>query len=424
MISEKVKGIFPRIVLPEIEFLVEPTRVERGQSVVLRWHVKEAEEATLFISIILPKNPEHINWLKIKELGEKVELNNSLELTVEETTAFYLVAQSQQGLSGAKAVVEVADKEPEREPIIWEPQEQFLDRMEDRSDIEWVEENVQPTPSEIAAQIELALRMTQLWFGGTTPPIIKISVTFDVIFADEAVVFLWSVSNAQYVMTGMSSGQTFLVPDPMKTSGNRLDGGGWGSGSSPWGTTMSGSWKMEAKYWLLQGSMNYYVHARNAMGKVAGASVRVDVLSIPQFKGACTPKRKDDIRQALKTIAKKLRNGCIYNNAALDAQVAAFKDGRLNRQDFSYRLLLELQNIGIDTFNCKDVADNVWGGGHWADYTNEIVLDWSPKHTPYLEYVILHELTHKCGFNSDLLKYYSKASIENQAHLISGACFS
>ncbi len=430
MISKEEEEIFPSIILPEIEFSVEPTQVGRGQTVTLQWHVQDAEEATLFTSTILPKNPEHLNWLRIKELGEKVELNDSLESTIEETTVFYLVAQSQQGLRGAKAVVEVAEKEPEleREPVIWEPQEQFLDRTEDLGGIEWFEETIQPTPADIVAQVELALKQFEWWFAGTNPPIINISINPEVIFTDETAILNWRVSNAQYTSSSSTMSRTYLVADPTKASGNRLDGGGYGSGGSPWGTAMSGSWKIEGARHQQQ-HLRQYVSARNALGKSAEASAWLDILSIPQFKGASTPQRQSFIRNALKSSDKKLRNGCIYNNAALDKTVAAFRDGRLNRQQFWWRLLIELQNLKLVTFNCQELRGTSQrvkdtASASFRDYSNEIILRWKVDlNLMPTSYAILHELIHKCGFNSDLLKYYSKASIETQAHLIAEACF-
>lgn len=424
MIFQQETGILPRIILPEIEFSVDRIRVERGQTVTLQWRIQQANEAALFVSTILPKNPEHLNWLRIKELGEKVELNNSLKLTVEETTAFYLVAQSQQGLRGAKAVVEVAEKEAEHEPVIWEPQEQFLEQMQEGLGIEWIEETVQPTPSEIAAQIESALRMTEQWLDRQTLPVISIVAKPKVIFADESSTVSWQISNANCADMSIFATHTKAFADSTKISGNWINGTGYTTGGSPkCSLSMKGndSWAGQA---YNQGHIKVSIHASNPMGKSATKSTWIDILSTPQFKGTATAKRQSEIRNAIKDIDKKLRNGCIYNNAALDQKVAAFKDGHLNRKQFSARLLVELQNLKLVTFHCKDVADKDWEAGHWVDYTNEILLEWSPKYTPYLEYVILHELTHKCGFNSDLLKYYSKASIENQAHLVSGVCFS
>jgi len=107
----------------------------------------------------------------------------------------------------------------------------------------------------------------------------------------------------------------------------------------------------------------------------------------------------------------------------LDATVDAFKKGYLSRKEFWATLLVQLQNIKLVTFNCQDVPDNQWVAFQWADFTNDITLQWSPSHTPGAKTIML-ALALKCGFNLGLMKFgYSKTDIFNQAMKVTDACF-
>ena len=110
---------------------------------------------------------------------------------------------------------------------------------------------------------------------------------------------------------------------------------------------------------------------KNPTGASIEDSEWMDVLSIPKFKNCSIP-RQTAIRNAIRDIDQKLRSGCIYNDATLDSKVDAFKKNYLNRQNFYFRLLTELQNIGLVTFACQDVPDSKWSAGNWTDYTNQI----------------------------------------------------
>ena len=412
--------------MPEIEFSSAKTRIKRGETTTLDWSVKGAEEATLWMSKVLPYAPEPLDWSKISRLGEKVGLSEKMELTPEETTAYYLVTNGVLGMRGSRIVIEVVyeELEPTRRPETWKPQESFLAHMEDSMHVGWLDRHAGPIPSNIAKDFEVVLRLAETWFAGPTPPGISLSASTEVMFEDETAMLTWNISNANCAEMGESMSKTGMIVSPTKTSGTQIAGGGWGAGGTPsCALSLSSSMNLTGQAPFGSSHRRFWITAHNTAGKSATSWQWVDTLSIPQFKGSSTPTRISSIRSALKTIDKLLRNGCIYNDKALDTTVAAFKNGHLKRTELWARLLAELQNIKLNTFNCNDVADNDWGAGHWADYTNEIFLEWSPSHTPYLEYVIFHELVHKCGFNGDLLKFYSKGDVENQAHVVSGACF-
>lgn len=411
--------------LPKIEFSSATTQIKRGEATFLSWDVKGAKEAILWKSSLLPEAPEPLNWPKISRLGEKVKLRDKAEIIPEDTTSYYLLAKGSLGLHGNRIVVEVMpDKKGELQTEIWRPQKQFLDRMEDRSHVGWIERPTKVLPSGASADFEVISKIAEKWHSGSTSPGINLSASMGVIFEDEFSTLSWAISNANCAEMSETFSKTGMTVDQAKVSGTKITGGGWGAGGMPpCALLLNGSVKVTGQAPFGSSYRRWWVTAHNTAGLSATSWRWIDVLSVPNFKGSSTPTRISGIRNALRTVDTMLRKGCIYNDAALDTTVAAFKNGHLKRTELWARLLAELQNIKLTTFNCKDVADKDWGGGHWGDYTNEIILDWSPSHTPYLEYVILHELVHKCGFNGDLLKFYSTADIENQAHAVSGACF-
>jgi len=416
--------LLPGIVLPEIEFSSHKTRIKRGESVALGWSVKKAEEATLWKSTVLPSAPEPLDWMRINQLGEKVNLTDEVELTPEETTGYYLVAKTPLGMSGRRIVVEVVGKEkPMPEPEIWEPQKDFLERMEERSHVGWIEPTAKPTPSVIA---ELISRFPERFFaspGPGFPPTIKMSAIPEVIFEDESSILSWNITNANCATMGNTVRKTLMVAWAGSYSGTKITGGGIGHGGMPSCVlSLSDSQKITGQP-LGSRHERWHISAHNAMGKSSVASKWLDVLSIPKFTGACNAARKAFIRNAIKTIDKKLRDGCIYNDTALDTKVAAFKNGHLSRKGFWARLLAELQNIKLVTFACKDAKDKDWVGGQWPWFSNVITVQWSPSHTPG-PYLIFLLLIFKCGFNLGLYKFgYSKTEVQDQAYKVADACF-
>ena len=150
----------------------------------------------------------------------------------------------------------------------------------------------------------------------------------------------------------------------------------------------------------------------------------------PQFTGAYTSAysgyntRKAWIRNTLKVIEKKLRNGYILNHTSLDKTVAAFKDGYLSRQEIWANLLRLLQNMKLVTFICENTTNKNAASASFKSYSNNLYFRWKPTYNlGPSEYAIMHELVHKVGFHDALLKYYSVASIENQTDLVASTIF-
>jgi hypothetical protein len=253
---------------------------------------------------------------------------------------------------------------------------------------------------------------------------VSLSSPQQVIYTDESTVLSWSIVGSPCASMASTSRRTRLLVDTAKYAGTRYDGGSWGGGGQPPCAMASGSGSFPVSGMPLDARhQRHSLTADSPAGPQVIGSHWLDVLGVPKLSG-CTPARVTAIENAVRTVDAALRNGCIYNNPALDAQVAAFKNGHLSRFAVWHRLLAELQNLDLLTFDCQDYtgpASN-YSSGSWSDYSNTITLRWMGATGPNLPYVILHELCHKAGFNSGLLGNYSKMEIELQAHQVSGAC--
>ncbi|MFZ0159526.1 MAG: hypothetical protein WAL50_10900 [Kineosporiaceae bacterium] len=352
-----------------------------------------------------PWAPQLLNWARIARLGEDVPVDGSAERTAETTSVIYLVALGDGGAwGGAYQPVEVTETRPARvEPHEWSPRPEFLPRMRQGPDGVWR---------------AIGTIRGSSWGSGSAGA--SVSAAPEIIFTDEQSTVTWSVTNATGATMSESAHTSTLLPGGI--SGTMHDGGSWGAGATPGcGAPMSGSWPVSGQ--TSGHCRRYYaVHACTAPGQPSAADTAwLDVLGVPTFTGAATSARVKEIRDAVKAIDLALRQGAVINDPALDATVDAFTTGRIDRRQFWYRLLDELENLHLDTFACQDVTDKKWGGGHWSDYGNQILLDWSPSYTPALDYVIAHELIHKCGFNGCLLTWYSHSQIETMCHEVSSS---
>ncbi len=393
--------------VPAIRLTVEPTSAVPGRRVHIEWRAEAAVRAWLWVGAGTPWAPHLLNWSRIARLGDDVPVEGSTERTAETTSVVYLVALGEGGAwSGAYQPIEITETEPAPcEPHEWSPRPEFLPRMEQGPEGAWPAMGTIPVGR-------------HSWGSGSADA--SVSAAPEVIFTDEQSLITWSVVNATGATMSESAHTTNLVPGGV--SGTTHDGGSWGSGATPaCGAPMSGSLPVPGQ---TSGHCrrHYAVHACTAAGQPpAAGDAWLDVLGVPTFAGTATAARVKEIRDAVKAIDLALRRGAVINDPTLSTTVDAFATGRIDRQQFWYRLLDEVENLNQDTFICQDVADADWGGGHWSDYSNQILLDWSPSHSPTLKYVIAHELIHKCGFNSTLLKWYSHSAIETMAHTVSSS---
>ena len=261
-----------------------------------------------------------------------------------------------------------------------------------------------------------------VFYNWMRTPMIILSIAPQVIFNDETAGLSWQIENATRASMSESRHVTLLVPSS-QISGTEFDGGGWGAGGTPdGGVAMTGSNIITGSL-LGQGNYIYTISAHDNLQSTT-VSKWLDILTIPNFKGNCTPSRISDIKNAIKTIDAALRNGCIICDCSLDATVSVFINKHIDKINLWERILAELQNMQLITFNCIDTNTDSQVGGRWIEHSNEIQLSWSPRLRPNYEYVILHELIHKSGLNSELLtKGYNKNEIEEHTFKITDSCF-
>jgi len=132
------------------------------------------------------------------------------------------------------------------------------------------------------------------------------------------------------------------------------------------------------------------------------------VISRPSIDDSCAAYRSY-INTMVRHIAPIIDRG-ITNNTTLDSQVEAFRDGILDRRVIGLRLKREIERMSTDTnIVCTDCAP-----GASASYNertpNRITLNFCGSTFPS-DYALLHELTHKVGFNSRLIRAYMDSGL-------------
>lgn len=261
-------------------------------------------------------------------------------------------------------------------------------------------------------------------------PSIIVSMTPNVIFIGESALLSWDVANANEVSRGMSINHTGLLADPTSISGTKIDGSMFGGGGAPPGafgfkgqeTIDKNNQGMYTPSW-----QNWGFTAQDSFGNSATKYVNLNILSEPNYSGKVTPQRKDTIKNALRDITKRIMSGSIYWDTQLDTKIAAFQKNLITRAQLWGNLRNVLFNLHLLTFNCIETkAGDQNFGGVCIDYSNEIKLEFPTTYNPYYEYIILHELVHKCGFNGALLYKgpFSHSEIETQACRIACAVYS
>lgn len=402
---------------PKVSFSADRTGIQQGNTVELRWAVEDATDVAFWSDTLSPFESEYVDWARISMLGEKVEPIGELVASPERTTAYYLVARNAAGIAGKRELVTLAGPREEAEALTWDPPDAGDPRM---ADLPYMTATPAWKPAERIQDY--------LWWVTEQPeisaafmfPTVNFTIVPAVIFTNETATATWSTANALTVGTSYSVSSTLTVVDTDERSGTRVNGGSHGGGGSPpsYEGVHSGQWTLNSGMWGWGPSHYAYgIFVTSPYGKSLTVSRDVDVLGVPQFAGNATPERRRDTRDAIRLITRRLRGGRILNDALLDNSVAAFRDHQLDRRSFWGRLLTEIHNLNLVTFNC---IQGVSAGGSWDDYKNEIKLIWSPTHAPRLDYVIAHELIHKCGFHGGLTGY-TAAEIEQQAHLVTSA---
>jgi hypothetical protein len=430
--------------LPDVHFSADRLEIRPGEAVTLRWHVDGAEEVMYWASPYEPIDLVPLSWVQIAELGGRVEPKGEIVVRPDRTAPYYLLARSALGARGEVVVIRVR---PDPAPTPTEPRFEcrpgpaVLQRMEDHPLRIRPEPWRRPEPATVADRVaDLVRSLAPPWFG---PPGGMVTLGLPVVTANPPVIFTdetpptvsWITSGANCITSGMGLYKGVLLPVPpaqpdtdpaFSWSGTAEDGGSIGSAGSP-GCSLPASGQIALPKDFLAppygpGHYTWGVTATGASGQGASAGAWFDILPIPTFTGAATPPRIALVRSYLKDIDQKLRSGGILSDATLDTTVAAFKDKRLNKYDVWRRLLEEIQNLQNLVFQCGD--NPTGGGGHWADFSNTIWLDWNAKTgAGPSDYALLHELVHKCGFNGRLLAWYSHDQIEDQADLVASSIY-
>lgn len=423
---------FARKPIPTFEFSVDSKRVKKGTPVTIRWNVEGAEKVTLWKSTLLPETLEPLNWGRIQQLGEEATPSGTIQDSPGETIAYYLVVLSLWGMQGRRIVVQTEkDVAPAPEPTSWCHPSPASERMLEAPQV------VQLTQPSLMLQrmfIPEAIEVHLPPIPGPSPfpkpfpfprPFIDFTTSQRYLFPGQSATLSWNIAFAGCAAMAENGQYTRLKADTSQVSGTAFDYGSfWGEDTIACSLPMSGQLEVTGPTHVWQYGSHYFViHADNGWGGHSDRTIEIDMLPLPQFTGACTTQRVATIKGAILDIYGNLKAGCILNNATLDTTVDAFKNHDIDRRTFWGHLVTQLENLDLITFNCIEVNDNNKTWGHWDDYTNVIDLYWSPSYRPS-NYAILHEFIHKCGFNGTLLmKGYTPAQIEQQAHLVTQACY-
>ena len=161
---------------------------------------------------------------------------------------------------------------------------------------------------------------------------------------------------------------------------------------------------------LPSGLYLWYIGANNNLnpGSSGKETLVFLVITRPAMGDACAPYR-NYIEEQVRSIAPRIAAG-ITNKTSLDAQVEAFRDHILARQTIGLRLQREIELMSSRTqIECTTLPDGVYARYSEAE-PNKISLDFKANGWPSA-YAILHELTHKVGFNTQLIQAYMNAGL-------------
>jgi hypothetical protein len=182
-------------------------------------------------------------------------------------------------------------------------------------------------------------------------------------------------------------------------------------------TTMSGSRSFPPEGYPAtpEGTYDWTVSARNGLN--AGAERAEETIlwravERPALAASCD-ERRECIEDMVAYIVPLVHAGVTANDA-LEDTVDAFRDHIYDRQEIGYRLEIEVETLGTAAeFQCTECAgaDAI----HYSEATPEVVyLDFCDRTYP-TDYAVLHELTHKIGFDSRLIDAYVAAGLWERA---------
>lgn len=241
-----------------------------------------------------------------------------------------------------------------------------------------------------------------------------------VYFTDESFEVNYSVDCA----TSVTIGDTQFISTARKLEaaegGYFLAGGGGGVHYSD----AAAEGKLSGSYTVAAGSISPGLYlrpifARNADNPDSDScdeTLSYHIIERPPLDASCT-EADTCIYNMLREI-RSLVSKYITNNEHLDSEVAALADGIYQRKVIGLKLERELEVMTTrgTTFICQECPED--GGIHWDEATPDLVyvaycMDNSDprENWTFTDYSVLHELTHKVGFNTDLIDAYVSAGL-------------
>ena len=226
----------------------------------------------------------------------------------------------------------------------------------------------------------------------------------NVYYADQALTVRYSVDCA----TSVSIGDTEFFSTAVALAASR---GGWFTDHGAGGTFHADA----AAAGVLNGSRTYgagstagnyrwQVSASNRLNPSAGGAsenAEWQVIANPRIDTSCA-EYVSCITSMVRHIAPLIDAG-IINNDALDREVEAFSAGVYNRRTIGLQLKRELETMDVGSnVLCSICTDE----SHYSESTPEniwLYMCESPREYA-TDYAVLHELTHKNGFDSRLIR--------------------
>lgn len=411
---------------PKITFF----RVESGRdSASIKWNVEGADEVFFYKGEMIKNiSPENIDSERFSELGESYPPVYEMVFPIEEDSTLYLYAKNEFGFSIESRVVNI-EKPIERikDTTIWDKDKGYLGRMIKNPAKKW----------HIKLQPPVTTK-NYLSGGGSGGGSLGAQITINPqIYHGGGATVEWQVVGADSYSMSSSISRTVLEPGTPEFGFKMFSGlvfGGIesGGGGMPITSILPSTSKSE-KYSLNQPGGYEKGYGKRCVTAYSGilkttADTWFESIPDPKFSGnGQNYTRKAEIQKAIKDIYTKLRTGKILNDNYLDGKVVAFQQKYIDRIEFYKWLYLTFQNLDLITIECNYVStdDALKYLGQWGSSSPNIIkLCWSPTKEPALEYVILHEMIHKCGFNSYLvIKGQSNSSVENDAHAVTEAVY-
>ena len=321
--------------LPQIDLKVQPAspQVKPGGSLTFSWSARNADR--LFIAQGPPGLRRHtgVAWVGVDRKGREAPTRGELTVTPSSNTVYTFAARGQNGRQSQSVHIDVVSPRAKPKPTIWCQQWERL-------------------PPDFRRRFEEGASRWAECFGRDAS--VSFSAADRVLYTDENTTLEWDIACSDCAEMSEGGTSVVLVADATQDSGTRIAHEvGWGSEPLVCSLDMNGRSTISA---LTPGQYRWSISANAVWGSAAGASAHVASIPRANIEGA-NAERASEIERTIKTMAADLLNGCIRDASALDDDIAAFRDGWLNRFSFWARLLAEIENLNLITIQCEDVAE-------------------------------------------------------------------